>query len=161
MNNILDGIRAEIGAGNCCRSCSRDGCRVSLRDVPRERVVVDADKAFEAHECRGRRCDFILFVLGGGGNLVVVPIELKSGGVDVSDALEQLQEGAAFAERIVPKATGAACRPVLFSGGSIHPADRRKLNRRKIRFRGVDVTVKTGRCDRPRNLAGAVEILNE
>lgn len=154
---MLDGIRANIGAENCCENCSRDGCRVSLKDVPRERIVVDADKAFEAHGCRGKRCDFILFVLGGGGKLVVAPIELKSGRVDVSGALEQLQEGAAFAERFVPEASGAACRPVLFHGSGIHRMDRSRINHRKIRFREVNITVKTGRCDRPRNLAGALE----
>ncbi len=72
-----------------------------LEDVPRERVVVDADKAFEAQGYSGKRCDFILFVLEYGRKLVAAPVELKSGSVDVSDALEQLQEGAAFAERLV------------------------------------------------------------
>lgn len=159
MKAVLDGIRVGIGAENCCETCSRDGCRVSLKDVPHERIVVDADKAFYAHGHRGKRCDFILFVLGGGGKLVVAPIELKSGRVGVSDALKQLQQGAAFAERFVPEASEAACRPVLFHGSGIHRTDRSRFNREKIRFRGVDVTVKTGRCDRTRNLAGALEIL--
>ena len=125
-------------------------------DVPRERIIVDADKAFDAHEQQGKRCDFILFVLEGGGKLVVAPIELKSGRVDVSDALEQLQEGAAFAERFAPKALRAACRPVLFHGSKIHPRDRSRLNRGKIRFCGVNLTVKTSRCGKPRNLADAL-----
>ena len=161
MKAVLDGIRAGIGAENCCETCSRDRCRVYLEEVPSERIVVDADMAFEAHGHFGKRCDFILFVLGGGGRLVVAPIELKSGRVDVSDALEQLQEGAAFAERFVPEASGAACRPVLFHGRGIHRTDRGRINRGKIRFGGASVTVKTGRCDRPRNLAGALEILHK
>jgi len=154
---VLDGIRANIGAENCCESCSRDGCRVSLEDVPRERIVVDADKAFDAQGHRGKRCDFILFVLEGDGKLVTAPVELKSGRVDVSDALEQLQEGAAFAERFAPNASDAACRPILFHGSKIHPKDWNTLNRKKIRFRGVDLTVKTARCNRPRNLAGVLD----
>lgn len=120
MKAVLNGIHAEIGAGNCSRSCSRDRCRVSLEDIPSERVVVDADKAFEAHGCGGKRCNFILFALGRDGKLVVAP-----------------------------------------SGGGMHPADRCKLNRGKIRFRGVNITVTTSRCNRPRNLAGALKILNE
>lgn len=156
MNDVLDAIRANIGAENCCESCSRDRCRVSLENVPRERIVVDADKAFEAHGCSGKRCDFILFVLKCGRKLVAVPIELKSGRVDVSDALEQLQEGAAFAERFAPKASEAVCRPLLFHGSGIHPKDRSALNRRKIWFSGVGLTVKTKRCNRPRNLDDAL-----
>ena len=158
MKEVLDTIRANIGAEYCCGSCSRDRCRVSLENVPRLRIVVDADKAFEAHGYSGKRCDFVLFVLEDGRKLVAAPIELKSGSVDVSDALEQLQEGAAFAERFSAEASGAVCRPILFHGAGLHRDDRNKLNRGKIRFREVDLTVKTMRCNRPRNLAGALEI---
>jgi len=157
VRELLDAIRADIGTENCCDSCSRDGCGVSLEDVPRERVVVDADKAFDAHGRSGKRCDFILFVLGAGRKLIAAPLELKSGGVDVSDALEQLQKGVAFAGRFAPKASEAECRPILFHGSKIHPKDRIRLNRKKIRFRGRDLTVKTSRCNRPRNLADALE----
>ena len=158
MKKVLDGIRAKIGAQNCRESCSRDGCRVSLEDVPRERIVVDADKAFDDHGQCGKRCDFILFVLDGGRRLVAAPVELKSGRVDVSDASEQLQKGAAFAERFSPEASGAVCRPILFHGSAIDRKDLSKLNRRKIRFHRVHLTIKTSRCNRPRNLADALEI---
>ena len=153
MKEVLDGIRAEIGAANCCESCSRDGCRVFLEDIPRDRIVVDADKAFEAHEWRGKRCDFIVFLPGTDGKLVAAPIELKSGKVDVSDAVQQLQEGSSFAERFVTEEPEVACRPILFHGRSIHPKERRALNREKILFRGVKLTVKTKNCGRRRNLA--------
>lgn len=158
MKEVLEGIRADVGAENCRESCSRDGCRVFLDDIPGERVIVDADKAFEAHGQCGKQCDFILFVLMGGRKLVAAPVELKSGRVDVSDALEQLQEGAAFAERFAPEAGGVECRPILFHGSAIHRKDRSTLNRKKIRFRRVNLTVKTKRCGRPRNLAEALEI---
>lgn len=158
MKEVLEGIRAGIGAENCCRSCSRGGCGVSLKDVPRERIVVDADKAFEAHGQSGKRCDFILFVPGGGRQIVAAPIELKSGRVDVSDASEQLRQGAAFAERFTPGESETACRPILFHGRRIDRNDLSKLNRTKIRFRGVDLTVMTSRCNRPRNLADALKI---
>ena len=131
---------------------------MSLENIPRERIVVDADKAFEAHRHGGKRCDFVLFVLECGRKLVAAPIELKSGSVEVSDALEQLQEGAAFAERFTPQASRAVCRPILFHGARLHRDDRKRLNRGKIRFRGVNFTVKTKRCNRPRNLADALGI---
>ena len=158
MKDVLDAVRANVGAENCRKSCSRSGCQVFLEDVPRDRVVVDVDKALEHDGQRDKRCEFILFVLKGGRTLVVAPIELKSGSVDVSDALEQLRAGAAFAERFAPKACKTVCRPILFHGGSIREPGWKKLNRGKIRFRGVDVTVKTKRCGRPRNLADALEI---
>ncbi len=157
MNEVLYDIATAIGADNCCESCTRDRCRVFLQDIPRERILVDADRAFGAHGCLGKRCDFILFTLTAG-KLFVVPIKLKSGGVDVSGALEQLQEGAAFGERFVHRASNAVCRPVLIHGSGMHRTDRSRLNRQKIRFRGSGITVKSGRCNKARNLATALEI---
>lgn len=156
MKEVLDSIRTNIGAENCSESCSRDGCRVFLDDVPLERLVVDADKAFEAHGRQGKRCDFIVFLPGADGKLVAAPIELKSGRVDVSDALEQLQEGATFTECIASKATGAVCRPILIHRHGLHSRDRKILIRTKVLFRGVAFTVLTERCGRPRNLANAL-----
>ena len=111
------------------------------------------DKAFEAHGGKGKRCDFIVFLTGPEGELVAAPLELKSGGVDISDALEQLQGGAAFAQRFAPD---AVCRPILFHGKAIHPKDRKTLNQKKVRFRGVALTVKTKGCDQHRNLMDAL-----
>ena len=129
-----------------------------LKDIPRERIIVDADKAFAAHRKPGKHCDFILFVLEGCRKLVAAPLELKSGRLDVSHALEQLQAGAAFAEQFSPAEATAICRPVLFHGRGIHPKELRALNRNKIRFRGMFLTVKISRCGRSRNLAESLGI---
>ena len=117
------------------------------------------EKAFEAHGRSGRRCDFILFVPGDGRKLVAAPIELKSGGVDVSEVLAQLQGGRGIRRAIcTQEASGAVCRPILFYGGTIHKRQLKALNREKIRFHQVDLTVKIKRCGRRRNLADALEI---
>ena len=158
MKEVLDGIRAAVGAENCARSCSRDGCRVYLQGVPRGRVVVDVDKAFEAHGGEGKRCDFIVFLPGADGKLIAAPIELKSGRFDVSDALEQLQKGAEFAEQFAPGASETVCRPILIHGKSIRPKARKALERSKIRFGGLALTVKTKRCGQPGNLMNALEM---
>ena len=105
---------------------------------------------------QGKRCDFIVFLVGNGGELLTAPIELKSGRVDVSDAVKQLQEGAIFSEGFVSKAPGAVCRPILIHGHGLHSNDRKKLNRAKVLFRGVGITVLTVRCGQPRNLAIAL-----
>ena len=156
MTEVLEGIRADIGVEYCCKSCSREGCQVFLEGVPRERVIVDAERAFEARRHKGKRCDFIVFLVGSAGELLTAPIELKSGRVDVSDAVQQLQEGATISDSIATKASGAVCRPILIHGHGLHSNDRKKLNRAKVLFRGVRLTVLTVRCGRPRNLAIAL-----
>lgn len=129
-----------------------------MNDVPRCRVIVDADLAFPAHKVRGSRCDYIVFLIDSDTDaFVVVPMELKSGGVDASEVAEQLQQGAAFAERFVLKTNGDIhCRPVLFHGRRIHKKQLKTLNRTKVRFRGLHLTIKTERCNRPGNLASAL-----
>ena len=47
--DILGSLRSRIRANNLATSCSGAGCRVYMTDVPAKRVIVDADKAFDAH----------------------------------------------------------------------------------------------------------------
>ena len=129
-----------------------------MTDVPSDRVVVDADLAFPAHGLKGRRCDFVLFVLGTEGHLLAAPLELKSGGVDASKAADQLQGGATFADSVAPANNETVCRPILFHGAGIHTKQRKILNRTKIAFRGRKLTIKTARCKRLRNLACALKL---
>lgn len=154
MSAALDGIRASVGAGNCSESCSRDGCNVSLTGVPPARVIVDADKAFPAHGRKGKHCDFILFVDRDDAPLLAAPVELKSGRPDVSEAVEQLQGGANFADRFAPSNTDSL--PILFHGRGVHKKERKDLNSAKINFRGRKLTVKTARCNRAGNLASVL-----
>ena len=124
-----------------------------MTGVPSARIAVDLDLAFEGRE---KRCDFILFIVDRGA-LVVAPMELKSGRFRVPATAEQLRQGARFADSLAPAQAATACRPVLIHGRSIHPQQRTLLNRAKIEFRGRKLTVKTARCDRPRNLAHALQ----
>ena len=158
MSKVLAEIRAHVGDGSLSDSCRRNGCRVFMQDAPSPRVLVDADLAFPAHEMEGKRCDFVLFFTGTNKDtLFAVPMELKRGGVDASEVSAQLQRGADFAHRFSPQGFKAVCHPVLFHGGSIHPKQRRTLNRAKVHFRGLPLTIKTARCNRPGNLALALE----
>lgn len=157
MSEVLDEIRIQVGDENLGDSCRRNGCRVFMQDVPSRRVLVDADRAFPAHKMEGQRCDYVLFfVISGKDTLCAVPMELKSGGVDASEVAGQLQRGADFAYRFAPQDLKAVCHPVLFHGGSIHPKQRKTLNRAKVRFRGRQLTIKTARCNQPRNLVRAL-----
>ncbi len=157
MKAVLNRIRISVGRANLCDSCRRDGCRAYMTDVPSDRVVVDVDLAFPAHGPEGMRCDFVLFMPGTDESLLAAPLELKSGDVDASEAADQLRGGATFADRFAPANGETVCRPILFHGARIHEKQRKTLNRAKVVFRGRKLTIKTARCNRPRNLASALE----
>ena len=157
MNEILSQIEEKVGKDNLAKSCKEKKCRASMKNVSRHRVLVDANKAFKAHNIRGPRCDCILFFTGSDKDLLfTIPIELKSGDVDVSEALEQLTAGAKFVNRFVPTTVSSTCRPILFHGKGLHPDQRKKLNRSKIRFRGINLTITTAHCSESENLANAL-----
>ena len=124
-----------------------------MTGVPSSRVIVDVEGVFASRGVAGRRCDFVLFLQSAGDVLVIVPVELKSGDADASQVAEQLQAGAEFAAGIVSKTPAPIFRPVLFHGQGLQWKERRDLNRTKVRIQGVDVSIKTARCGRPRNLA--------
>lgn len=155
-DDILSGIRSRVGTDNLSDTCSRDGCQVSMTDVPASRIVVDADRAFPAHHVEGKRCDYVLFFIGTAADtLVIVPMELKSGGINASAASEQLQQGTKFADRFTPDHSGVkpTCHPILFHGKRIDEKDRKALNRAKVTFRSQKLTIKTARCGQPKNLS--------
>ena len=128
-----------------------------MTDVPQSRIIVDMDKG-PVSVTTGKRCDYVFFFVDTKNTLVTVSMELKSGRVDsISDVCEQLQQGATYAEDLVPKGSKSVCHPILFHGNSIHNVQRKKLNRAKVRFLGGQLTIKTARCGRPRNLALALQ----
>ena len=156
MNKALADIRTKVGEENLSRSCSGDGCQVYMTDVPSPRIIVDVERVFQSRGLAGRRCDFVLFLQTARNALVIVPVELKSGHADASQVAGQLQAGAEFAAGIVSKTTNPIFRPVLFHGRKLHQKERNDLNRTKVRIQGVELSIKTARCGRPRNLAQAL-----
>ncbi len=154
MAETLDLIRYRVGKSYLIRTCIEEGCKASMEGIPRSRVLVNADKALAAHRIDGKRCDCVLFFMcDDNGTLIISPIELKSGNVDISDVCEQLENGVKFAARIVPQDVISDCQPLLIHCKGIHYVERKKLNRRKVRFRNRYVTIKSARCSRPKNVA--------
>ena len=153
MEEVLADIRTQVGLANLVNSCSRDGCEVCMTNVPLDRIIVDADLAFPAHELTGERCDFIVFLFDSDGNLRASPIELKSGAASVTKAVRQLKKGAAFVDHFSPDDPSPVCRPILIHGRPLSFKERKRLNRLKVKYRGLDLTIKTARCGSEGNLA--------
>ena len=156
MNNVLKCIQDKIGAEHCSRSCSRDGCDVDLDGTPSPLIVADADCEGLNDYFASKRCDFILFFQSSDSAVVIAPLELKHGRVEVKDAVEQLQAGVRFAERVMPNTLHPVCQPILFHGKGLHKTQRDKLNRAKIHFQGARLTIRTAKCCQPGNLARAL-----
>ena len=97
LHEALEEIRQWVGDKKATSPYTKKGCRVSMANVPTERVVLDVDLAFPTGRADTNQCDFVLFYIDTTqNNLVGVPMELKRGDVDASEAIAQLQEGGAY-----------------------------------------------------------------
>ena len=156
LHEAFEEIRRWIGNRNAT-SYTKEGCRVSMANIPSERVVLDVDIVFPTDRANTNQCDFILFYIDATQNsLAGVPMELKSGKVDASEAVAQLQEGARIVDRYTPKDVEMNLIPVLVHGGSVHRSQRNRLRTSRIRFRGEEFPINTARCGHQGNLAQAL-----
>ena len=128
-SEIFEHIRNRVGRGNLFNGnvFRRGRCSVDLTGFSEDnRVVVDLDKVFPSGQEGENQCECILFYFDTAANFVVVPIELKGGEVDASEASNQLKGGAAFAADYIPSGSKNICHPILFHNG-ISRAEIRQL----------------------------------
>lgn len=154
MNDILKNIATRIGAAHLIgnkNALTRENCRADLTGLPTDKVVVDMDAVFPSGQRDQKQCDYVIFFLNTSEDTCfAVPIELKHG--TVKGARAQLQQGADFAARYVPRGCKTICVPILFHK-RLSTFAHRALQKGKVRFRGTNMTVETTRCDANRNLA--------
>lgn len=137
---------------------TKEGCRVSMANIPTSRIVLDVDLAFPTGRTNTNQCDFVLFYVDTAQNsLIGVPMELKRGDVDASEAVAQLQEGARIVDGCTPNDVEMNLVLVLVHGGSIHRTQRNRLRTARIRFRGAEFPINTARCGHQGNLAQALK----
>ena len=145
MTGLVNQIKKNLPNGCLARGKLRKkGCSVSLTDAPTPSITIDMDKPQAPVGQHETKCDYIF--IGGSGNVFLVPLELKRGKLDASDALKQLQAGANIAARIIPKRERVQFQPVAVCGGKFHRIDRHQLSQRKIRFRSQSSNVQLLRC---------------
>ena len=154
VNRVFDHIRGQVDEESLIDSCSGEGCRVDMTNIPSDRVVIHVEREFDSRNMPEKRCDRLLFYIDGN-NLAAAPIELKSGKAEQSEVIEKLQNSLHFAASIVPRTVTTAYRPILFEGRGIkwtNPSGTKQLN---VSFRGT-LRIRVGRCGRRENLAKAL-----
>ena len=156
LHEALEEVRRWVGV-RIATSYTKEGCRVSMANIPSERVVLDVDLAFPAGRSGTNQCDFVLFYIDSiQSSLIAVPMELKRGDVDASEAIAQLQEGARIVDNSTPTDVEMNLVLVLVHGGSMHRSQRNRLRAARIRFRGTEFPINTARCGHQGNLAQAL-----
>ncbi len=135
MTDLIEHIKRKIPPPCCVKRCRKEKCTVDLKQAPSPFVLIDLDCDCLDIEEGSSRCDF-LFVSQEDKSMpgLVGVLELK-GRPKASIVASQLQAGAQFAEKVLPKDVELQFRPVLFFGGSLRGAERDHIRKTSIRFR--------------------------
>ena len=142
LHEALEEIRQWVGNRKATSPYTKEGCRVSMANIPSERVVLDVDLVFPTGRADTNQCDFVLFYIDTAqDSLIGVPMELKRGDVNASEAVAQLQEGARIADGCTPNAVEMNLVLILVHGGSMHRSQRNKLRTARITFRGEEFPI--------------------
>ena len=149
MTGVVEMVRSMVE--NTCvisKGLRKEGCTVSLKDVPQSRLIIDFDKPGSPLGKNQARCDYLCVAEVAGKPGWVVPLELKRGGIDASKVVRQLNAGARAAKRLVPNTMKVNFRPVVAYGGGIHTAERNALraNHNKVQFHGTAEPVRLIKC---------------
>lgn len=123
------------------------GCRISLRDAPARRLVLDFDKPEAPSRPGGGRCDFLLVAENYKNSNWVAPLECKKGALNASKVVRQLRDGAAIAEDVVPSERDFEFRPIA-AVGSVPKLERSRLKKpgNLIECRGKREAVRLIKC---------------
>ena len=156
---ILSELRACFNESSLIDACSGEGCNVDMTRIPPARVVVNLEHEFDLRGKSEKRCDRLLFFIHPAEkHLVAASIELKRGKAVESDVIEKTENSLKFIDQIAPVSIRAQIiyTPILFEGRGVKWTNPKGAKQLKVFAHGKRLQILTGRCGRPRNLAGVL-----
>ena len=115
---------------------NKQGCAVHTEHAPEPSLVIDLDHPTAPVRSNARKCDYLFLAEDSTPKrLLVVPVELKSIGLNPAVVESQLQAGASVAERIVSGSSPIQFVPVAVHGSELRRRVYQELRKKRIRFR--------------------------
>ena len=143
--SLVRTVRDQVSEECLVSRCRKNGCSISLREVPPARLIIDCDHQDAPLDRNRKHCDYLFFADATDGADWIVPMEFKGGQVKVGTIVRQLQAGARTIESLVPQNKEFRFRPTAVHKG-IHTQQRRQLKRRPVHFHGRSVIVRLLPC---------------
>ena len=133
---------------------NKQGCSVGTDGAPSPHRIIDMDHPAAPVEANARKCDYLFLAAEEGGpGVLVVPLELKSTGLNAASVVAQLQAGAGAAEQIVRGISTVRFVPVAVHGGKVHRRQYQELRKRRAGFRNRGYEIVTMPCGLPLSAA--------
>ena len=151
-------IDASVDSRGITDSMNKQGCAVHTENAPEPSLVIDLDHPNAPIRGNARKCDYLFLAEDSTPKrLLVVPVELKSTGLNPAVVESQLQAGASVAERIVSGRSPIQFVPVAVHGNELRRRVYQELRKKRIRFRQHRRPIVTMRCGD--SLAWALELM--
>lgn len=126
---------------------TKERCSVDSEGVPYPHVVIDLDMKGSPFSRQDNRCDFLFIAEDSDGSHIFAPLELKSGKLDASRVVKQLQAGVDFLNNKIVGSSKINIVPVAVSGSNPRAQlDKLKKPKYRVRFRGKYVAVSYLKC---------------
>ncbi len=150
MVAATEALRQAAADKSCLvNKCSEAGCNVPLKGMPNPHVVMDLEHNAAPIARSKPHCDYLVAYQETNTSAgCLVALELK-GTVRTTKVVEQLQAGAAIAERLLAQTPAIKFTPVV--AGKAHPYEYTELKRERsfIRFRNAKEPIKIIGCGDP------------
>ena len=143
-------IDERVDARCMVTTMNKQGCTVDTDDAPVPCRVIDMDHSAAPADPSDRKCDYLFLAADAGRRrILVVPLELKSTGLNPASVVAQLLAGAGVAEQPVRGISPVRFVPVAVHGGRVHRRQYQELRTKRIRFRNNDNEIVTMPCGSP------------
>lgn len=146
MTTIVEKVEAIFDPKCIVTRMNKQGCRVTLKGMSCQHIIVDLDKLSSILKHKSR-CDYLFFTAIDTNSEWFIPLEIKKGKLHATEAKRQLQAGAQIADPLVPRNQVVNFRPAV-AVGCVPRAEILKLRNRnnRVRFRNQISHIKLLKC---------------
>ena len=149
MKGLIEEVLLNVDKACIVRGrINKEGCKVSLKDAPSPRLIVDFDKPGSPLVGNQTRCDYLFIAEDAGAACWVSALELKRGDSAQVKLSTSFKRAPKLREKFVPQNAPVRFRPIAAFGGGMHKAERNVLKQtnNKVRFHGMSESVRLIKC---------------
>lgn len=110
-------VKRNISENCVSKRLNKNNCKVSLQDVPQERLIIDFDKPNAPVKHNQTCCDYLLVYERNNSPGIIIPLEMKGRSFKLSKVKQQLQTATKFVESLIPKTSDVKFFPIVASSG--------------------------------------------
>ena len=109
-------VKKNINENCVSKRLRKNNCRVSLKDVPQERLIIDFDKPNAPVKQNQTCCDYLLVYERKNNPGIIIPLEMKGKTFKLPKVKQQLQTATKFVETLT-KTNEVKFFPIVASSG--------------------------------------------